>query len=498
MMAGYAPLPSIGYRKTPAVVPSDGSDFEPIALPRFLVGSSQRPRTAAPSHRSRFVVATVLLPFAAGYFLGHVYRGINALISADLAGEFTLAPTDLGVLSAVLFLAYGFVQLPLGAWLDRSGPKRVQIILLSVAALGAFIFAGAQDYMSLLAGRILIGVGIAGALMAGLKAIVVWFPTERFALANGCIVMLGALGAAMATVPAEFLIREIGWRGLFIALAALTAATALAIAFTVPEQADEEHADRSDGHVGLGTIYRDAHFWRIAPLSAIFVGSAWALQGLWAGPWLTEVAGLERQDVVAHLLVMALAFSASALLLGAGADMLRQRGIAQPTTLGTLSVVTLLAQVALVFGWPVPTWLPWIAIAAMGAGTVLSYAIVTEHFPRSVSGRATAALNLLHVGAAFAVQVGFGIMLQLWPAFEGNDPAGVYQAALAGIVVLEASALLWFAMPRQRSTTFRLAAHPVHAMATTLGLSPETALRYAHARQVRCIRCSSFRRGLCR
>jgi hypothetical protein len=31
----------------------------------------------------------------------------------------------------------------------------------------------------------MIGLGVAGALMAGLKAIIVWFPKERVALVNG-------------------------------------------------------------------------------------------------------------------------------------------------------------------------------------------------------------------------------------------------------------------------------------------------------------------------
>ena len=127
------------------------------------------------------VVMLVFLPFAAGYYLSYLYRSINALISEALVSEFALSPANLGFLTATYFLAFGLIQLPLGVWLDRFGPRRVQAVLLSIAAAGATLFATADGFLALALGRGLIGLGVAGALMAGLKAIVLWFPAERIA-----------------------------------------------------------------------------------------------------------------------------------------------------------------------------------------------------------------------------------------------------------------------------------------------------------------------------
>lgn len=112
-----------------------------------------------------------------------------------------------------------------------------------------------------------------------------------------------------------------------------------------------------------------------------------------------------------------------------------------------------------------------------------------------LSGRATGALNLLHVGTAFVVQVGFGALLQQWPSDGGHSPLIAYQASFAAILVLEVLALLWFVAPRGRHRSQRFAAHPIHAIATTLGISPEAALSYAHARQSWRARSSGSRRG---
>jgi MFS family permease len=428
------------------------------------------------------IVLLVLLPFVGGYYLSYLYRSINALISEALVAEFALSPGNLGFLTATYFLAFGLIQLPLGVWLDRFGPRRVQAVLLSIAAGGAALFASADGFVALALGRGLIGLGVAGALMAGLKAIVLWFPPERIALANGWFIMLGALGAVTATAPAEIVLAHLGWRGLFAVLASVTAASAIVILLVVPERRQTGAERTSSDTIRIAAIYRDPRFWRLAPLSASCIGSAWALQGLWAAPWLTDVEGLERSVVVTHLFVMALALSASALLLGIGADRLRRRGTPLAATLAVATGAAILAQLSLVLRWPVPVWLPWITIAATGAGTVLSYAILSEMFPKSASGRANGALNLLHVTAAFAIQYAIGLVVQQWPAEAGHYPEAAYQTALGLNLLLQAAAFLWFIRPERKAALRHLPAHPIHAFAGGLGLAPATALSYARAR----------------
>jgi MFS family permease len=111
------------------------------------------------------------------------------------------------------------------------------------------------------------------------------------------------------------------------------------------------------------------------------------------------------------------------------------------------------AQGALLFGCPLPSYLLWSLIAAAGAATVLSFAILADYFPKEMSGRANAALNLLHVGAAFTLQTAIGVVINQWPHSEGTYPAEAYQAALGALLGLELAALAWFvavAAPRPK------------------------------------------------
>jgi predicted MFS family arabinose efflux permease len=262
---------------------------------------------------------------------------------------------------------------------------------------------------------------------------------------------VGALGAVTATAPAELLLDGLGWRGLFLALAAAVAAAAGAVWLLAPRDppdgawAGTEGAAATAAAARLGDVFRDHRFWRVAPVSACCVGTAFALQGLWAGPWLADVALLDRASVVRGLLAMALGLRAGALLLGAAADRLGRRGVRPAEVLAAAAAAAMAAQLALVLRAPVPPEALWALIGASGGATVLGFAALADIFPKASAGRANGALNLLHIGAAFLVQGGIGLVVGLWPADAfGRYPAEAYAAALGLNLMPQAAALAWF------------------------------------------------------
>ena len=149
------------------------------------------------------LLAAVWVPFACGYFLSYAFRTINAIISQDLVRDLGLAPGQLGLLTAAYFFTFALAQIPLGVLLDRFGPRRIETVLLLIAAAGAGIFSAAQGIELLVLARALIGVGVSACLMAAIKAFVQWFPLSRLATANGWLLACGGLGALSASKPAE-------------------------------------------------------------------------------------------------------------------------------------------------------------------------------------------------------------------------------------------------------------------------------------------------------
>jgi len=239
-------------------------------------------------------------------------------------------------------------------------------------------------------------------------------------------------------------VQAIGWRGVFVVLAGFSALSSLLVLLTAPNSAWSTASTLQTAT--FAKIYSNGRFWRIAPLSALGVGTSWSLQGLWAAPWLRDVEGLERSAIVQHLTVMAIAVCAGALFLGTAAHRLRVIGIKCETMLATTLSLSALAQLALILRSPLPPLLPFTIIAAAGAATVLSFAAIGEYFPKVIAGRANGALNLLHVGSAFAMQSATGFLIAQWPEGEGSYPAEAHRSAMAILLALQFAALVWFAI----------------------------------------------------
>ena len=414
-------------------------------------------RRSGPSH-----YATVLLPFATGYYLSWVCHTINASIADRLAREFALSPSELGGLTATYLLGMAIVQIPLGSLTDRQGPRWVQSVCCLIAALGALVFAVAGSLPTLLIGRFLLGVGTATSFTAGANAIALWFPATRSPFATGLFVALGSLGAVTATLPAQALVDAFGWRAVFVLLALMSILCAALIYLVVPGRENDGQDQLAVDDSTPVRIFSDRRFWKLAPVSAACIGTAWSLQSLWAAPWLSEVAGYDHASVVDVLFTMAVSLSFASFGFGLLTGRLPQGGAAIERLFALIMLLFMSAQTAIQLRIPILASLPWIAIAAVGSATVVSYSILASYVPKQSLGRANAAFNLMHLVVAFAVQWLLGAIVGLWPSDAGHHPVAAYRAAFSSALVVQGAAFAWFVTPTdwafsRRASTRRLA-----------------------------------------
>lgn len=393
------------------------------------------------------------MPFALGYFFSYAVRNVNAVIAPDLTASLGLSAASLGLLTSAYFLTFAAFQLPLGVLLDRYGPRRMDSILLLFAALGALLFAVGESVAQLVVARAFIGLGVSACLMASFKAFVMWFPSERLPLVNGCIMAIGGFGALLVTAPLETLLGFVEWRTVFVMLGIFAAGAAATIFFMVPRR-PEEHvvAEESMGAQirGLMGVFKSPLFWRIAPMATASQAAFLSIQGLWAGPWLQDVAGLSRLEVGEHLALIPVSMIVGFLGFGFLSDRLRRIGVRTVSVAAGGMLSFMLAQLALV---TLPELSPaalWCAFGLFGTSGIVCYAVLSQSFPKTLSGRVTTALNVLAFSAAFGAQWGLGGLIGLFPA----DAAGAYSVAgyrLAFGVALgiQAICFLWLSWPRK-------------------------------------------------
>ena len=178
----------------------------------------------------------LFLAFAFAYFLSTLIRAVTATLAPTLVQEFALSAADLGLLAGGYFFGFALTQLPLGAWLDRLGPKRVVLAFLAVAVLACVAFALASGFVELLLARIMCGVGVSACLMAPLTSYRRWYAPGAQMRASSWMLMTGALGMVASTLPVQWLLPMVGWRGLFLVLGGLLALSMALIAWQVPAE----------------------------------------------------------------------------------------------------------------------------------------------------------------------------------------------------------------------------------------------------------------------
>ena len=408
-----------------------------------------------PSHSPQLgpaMIASIFLPLGLGYFLSFLYRSINAMIAPQLVAELSLSPSQLGFVTAVYFLTFGLVQLPLGLLLDRFGPALVQSSLLGVSAIGAVIFSMGETVGLLAFGRGMIGMGVAGALMSSFTAFALWLPTRHLPLANGCLMGFGGLGALAATKPVEWALSLTDWRGLFLVLAAITTLVALFVAVSLPRP----KRIGSPTHLrmqlkGVLTVYRDRLFWRIAPLTIASLGAGLSIQSLWAGTWLRDVAGLEPGDVATHLSVMAIGLTIGPVLSGLAASLTRRTGLSLNWLLGVIACLFMSLQFLIIIEWISISYLLWAGFGLLINAMALSYAILSQAFPAHLAGRVNTSLNMLMIGGAFTSQYLIGWIIGFWPLEVGGGYAPeAYQAGFSVMLAAQFVTFIWFVIGRDR------------------------------------------------
>lgn len=390
----------------------------------------------------------LFLPFAAGYFLSFLLRNVNAIIAPDLTRELGVSAADLGLLTSAYLLAFGAFQLPLGVLLDRYGPRRVETVLLLIAAAGSAWFALGTSLVELALARAIIGLGVCACLMAAFKAFSVWYAPERLPSLNAAVMVAGGLGALTATTPLAWAVPVFGWRGLFGALSVLAVLAAAGIFSTPEKPAAASGVTLGQQLRELGGVLTSRDFWRYAPMAATGLGGFFALQGLWAVPWLMEVGGYSRPQAALHLLLTTVAMVCGSLGTAVFIGPLRKRGIPPGRVLAFGNMLGLGAMLVVWQGGG-SSHLLWFVLGMVFAVGNLAYAELTTRFAPALAGRVNTALNLSTFVGAFGIQWGYGVLLDRLVA-AGWSLVASHQAVFLALLAMQAAGLAWFLWSRPR------------------------------------------------
>lgn len=235
----------------------------------------------------------VFFVFAYGYFLSCLLRAITATLSPVLTSEFNLLSADLGLLAGGYFLGFACMQIPLGYLLDKYGPKKIVSSFLLIALVGTGSFALAESFSGLLISRILIGIGVSACLMAPLTGYRIWYAENQQQRANSWMLMIASLGFLSSTLPVQLLLPSFGWRWIFGGITILILVSIILMLVFIPKWnlIKSNQLEEPTNKGTLSEVWKSKFFISVIPMGLFNYGGLMAIQTLWAGPWMTRVAG---------------------------------------------------------------------------------------------------------------------------------------------------------------------------------------------------------------
>ncbi len=233
----------------------------------------------------------IFLVFAFAFFISNLLRSITATLSPVLTSEFNLTAGNLGLLAGGYFLGFTSMQIPLGFLLDKHGPRKIVSSLLIIAIVGTTSFALAQNFASLLISRVFIGIGVSACMMGPLTGYRIWFEEKYQQRANSWMLMVANIGFVFSTLPVQVLLPIIGWRWIFFGTTFLIIASIVLILLFIPSTKKKFKKDENEIEVKLSYIWKNKFFISVIPLGFFNYGGMYAIQTLWAGPWMIRVTG---------------------------------------------------------------------------------------------------------------------------------------------------------------------------------------------------------------
>ena len=388
----------------------------------------------------------IITIFILGYLLAIIFRSINGILAPNLIADINLTASSLGFLTSTLLIAHALAQIPLGVYLDSHGPKKVQITLLLLAAVGCIVFALSSNIYVMTFARLMIGVGFSGSLMSGFRAVSMYLKPENAALGNGIIMSAGQVGLLVTSWPTEYLLNFFTWRGTYGVFIILIFIVVFLTYILIPKQGYTDNSKPViDRLRDLKIVLRDPSIWRLGPLVWITGGSHIALLTLWAGPWFSNVAYYSRDDVATGLTINAIAAISGIFLSGLTAKILGKFNVGILKILTIILIIHIFSLIPIIFFSPNIGAYFWIIFAMTGQGGILSYPWVTAKFGMSLSSRANTIVNLGTFVIAFFIQWLVGVVIDLFPLINGitYNPMA-YNVSFVIILAIQIMVLFWY------------------------------------------------------
>ena len=251
------------------------------------------PPTSVSSYRAiaAYILGTVFFLYA------FVHRVSPSVMTGELMRDFNANGATIGALSSMYFYTYAAIQIPVGVFIDRYGPRKLLAVTALVSAVASLGFAASPNVFAASVSRAFIGASVAFAFVGTLSIAATFFKSQRFAMLAGCLLAVGMAGALVGQAPMRLLVESVGWRGSYYLLAVCAVVMSILAWLVVPRRPAAAKAnDTGDQPMIAWPVFSNSQTWLCGAIGFGQSSVMLAFGGLWSVPWLMTVYGMSGAE----------------------------------------------------------------------------------------------------------------------------------------------------------------------------------------------------------
>ncbi len=385
---------------------------------------------------------------ALAYIFVYFHRLCAAVVAVDMMEDLKSGGALMGLLGSAYFYPYAAMQLPAGLLSDSWGPRRTITLFFIVASIGSIILGLAPTVMWAIAGRTIVGIGVAMLFVPTLKILAQWFKAKEFAFMTGLLIAMGGVGTLMATSPLAYLSNSLGWRTSFVLIGIITLVSSILIwlivrdrpadaGFDIIEKGSLLGESRISLRDGVRQVVTHPRFWVISIWFFFSCAVFFSFGGLWGGPYLMHIYGLTKSESGSILSMLAIGMIVGSPVLSFASDKIFR---ARKPVIIIASIVSLVITAVLAFhtgGLPIASL--YALCFFMGFFTnaivVVGFTMAKELFPVQIAGTSTGLVNFFpFLGGALAQPL-LGYLLERHGKVSGSFTVRGYEDAFLALFI---------------------------------------------------------------
>lgn len=224
-----------------------------------------------------------------------VLRLVPGLVINELETKYGINSADVGTMSAMYYLGYAGMQIPVAVLLDRFKPHFVIALCVLMSSVATIITATADSWYLVVIARFFIGFGSAAGFLGVSKTVQIYFSEKEYAKMIGLSFSIGLMGALYGGRPLSNMLESIDYPDLLniLGYVGIVIAVLIAILFKLPRN---YKFNRQQVMVNLKEIISNKSILILALANLLMVGTIEGFADVWGINFFMKYFSITRGD----------------------------------------------------------------------------------------------------------------------------------------------------------------------------------------------------------